>query len=381
MSDVLVVGAGIVGAACAWRLAQRGASVTLLERSAPASGASQAALGVLTFHASVGKPGELNALHLRSASVYARMMAELEAEGHSDVYYRQEGELFIALQEADLGELEAEYSVNTGTGVAVERMTPEEIRLLEPAINPRVLAGIYYPEGAWVDNTALTLAIAAAGQETGVAYQRANVREIAVDDGRAIGVRTANEQLHGDWVVLAAGCWTNQLGGVSLPKIIPVRGQAFSVDGQVVRRVVFSPRRYLVPKLGIQTMVGATKDRVGYDDRVTLGGIASIAEGGIEIAPSLADHEVVSTWAGLRPATPDELPVIGPLEAIPNLILATGHYRNGIVLAPVTADLVGDLICTSSPVAGIEPFRPGRPEAAAEAGGAPISRDDSAFFP
>ncbi len=365
MSDVLIVGAGIVGAACAWRLAQRGASVTLLERSAPASGASQAALGVLTFHASVGKPRDLNALHLRSASLYADVMAELAALGHGDIYYRQEGELFIALQEADLGDLEAEYSLNVGTEVAVERLTADEIRLLEPAINPRVMAGLYYPKGAWVDNTALTLAIAAAGREMGVAYKRANVLEITVDHGRAIGVQTVREQIRGDWVVLAAGCWSSQVGGVSLPKIIPVRGQALAVDGQVVRRVVFSPRRYLVPKLGIQTMVGATKERVGYDDRVTLGGIARVAEGGIEIAPGLAGHEVASTWAGLRPASPDEVPVIGPLEAIPNLVLATGHYRNGIVLAPATADLVGDLISSSSPVEGIEPFRPGRPEIAA----------------
>jgi glycine oxidase len=361
MSDVIVVGAGIVGAACAWRLAQRGAKVTLLERSAPASGASQAALGVLTFHASVGKPAELNALHLRSAKLYADMMSELEAGGHGEIYYRQEGGLFIALQEADLGELKAEYELNMGFGVQVEKLTPEEIHLLEPAVNRAALSGIYYPGGAWVDNTALTLAVVQAARQAGVAYQQANVRAIMARHDRATGVRSSQGPIEADWVVLAAGCWTSQLEGAALPHIIPVRGQALAVGGQAVRRVVFSPRWYLVPKLGVQIMVGATKERVGYDDRVTLGGMTEVGRGGIEIAPSLAGCEVVSTWAGLRPASLDELPVIGSRDSLPNLILATGHYRNGIVLAPVTAELVAEMIRSSSPVEGIEPFRPGRP--------------------
>lgn len=361
MSDVLVVGAGIVGAACAWRLAQRGVGVTLLERSAPASGASQAALGVLTFHASPGKPSELNALHLRSVDVYADLMEELAALGHGEIYYRQEGELFIALAEGDLEALEAEHGLNKQMGVEVEKLTREELQLLEPAVNRAASAGIYYPSGAWVDNTALTLAIAEAARGAGVEYRRANVTEIIVERGRAVGVRTAKGPIGGDWVVLAAGCWTSQVEGAGLPQIAPVRGQALAVKGEVVRRVVFSPRWYLVPKSGVQTMVGATKERVGYDDRVTLGGMSEVGRGGIEIAPSLAGCEVVSTWAGLRPATRDETPVIGPSEGLPNLILATGHYRNGIVLGPVTAELVAEMIVSSAPVEGIEPFRPGRP--------------------
>lgn len=360
MSDVIVVGAGIVGASCAWRIRQRGASVILLERTAPASGASQAALGVLTFHATVGKPAKLNELHLKSAQIIRDLMHELATLGHKGIYYQEGGDLLLAINNRDLSMLDEEFDLNRRLSVDVELLSPEEVHLLEPAVARSVQAGLYYPDGAWIDNTALNLAIAQSAEMSGVHYRKAHVQEIEVVDGRVRGVQTDQGLLEADWVVVAAGCWSGKLGGVPDIGVLPVRGQAVAVEGQVVRRVVSSPRRYLVPKLGVQTMVGATKEWVGFDDRVTLGGLTELGVGGLEIAPSLAEREIVSTWSGLRPGTRDELPVIGAPESQPNLIFATGHYRNGVVLGPITAELVADMILSGAPAEGMDVFSPDR---------------------
>jgi glycine oxidase len=344
-ADVVVVGAGVIGAACAWRLAQAGLHVTLLERTAPAAEASQAALGVLQFHAKAGAHPAYQNLSLHSRDLYPALLDELGIINGERVPYYAGGQLNLALDEADWLELDRLQAANAELGLPVERVTSEEGRLLEPGLTPRALGGLFFPNDAWVDNTALTMALANAAEREGARLVRAAVRRLLDIDGRVVGVEASSETFPADWVVLAAGCWSGQIHGVPPLPVVPVRGQALALDAQPVRRVVASPRGYLVPKGSAgQTLVGATVDYAGYDSGLTAGGLADVLAAGMEIAPSVRSSPFAGAWAGLRPATPDGVPFVGPFAALPNLIVATGHFRNGILQAPATAAIVCALV-------------------------------------
>jgi glycine oxidase len=367
MTDIVIVGAGIIGAACAWRLSQAGARVTLLERSAPAAGASQAALGVLQFHAKPGTHPAYQHLSLRSRELYPALLDELAELGGERVPYYAGGQLSLAFAEEDWPGLEALQAANLALGLPVERADRDECLLLEPALNPALLGGVFFPGDAWVDNTALTLALAQAAQRAGARLERANVTAIEQAGGRAVAVHASGQAYPADWVILAAGCWSSQVAGIPPLPIRPVRGQALAVAGRPVRRVVSSPRGYLVPKASDQTLVGATVEEVGYDEGTTLGGLTQVAAAGLEIAPRLAACGYLGAWAGLRPAAPDGRPCLGPFAVCPNLIAAAGHFRNGILQAPATAEIVCALITGArlpldpERLAALSPDRPSAP--------------------
>jgi glycine oxidase len=339
-TDVIVIGAGVIGAACAWRLRQAGLNVTWLEREAPAAGASRAALGVLHFHATPGAPAGFAHLTRRSAALYPALIEALYAATGERVPYQAEGELSIALAEEDWRDLEADFAWNAALGIAAERLSTEDCLRLEPGLNPAVLGGMFYPGDASVDNAALTLALARAARRDGVSLESAAVTAVTCHNGRVSGVRAGEREYAADWVVLAAGCWSGQIAGVPPLPVRPVRGQALAVGGRPVRRMISSARGHVVPRASGHTLVGATVEEVGYDDGLTLGGVAEVAAIGLEIAPRLAGLAWAGAWAGLRPGTPDGMPYIGPFAGCPNLIAATGHFRNGILLAPSTAELV-----------------------------------------
>jgi glycine oxidase len=359
-TDVIIIGAGIVGATCAWRLALAGLRVTVLERNAPGSEASQAALGVLTFHAKSEMPLEFNQLCQGSRQFYPAIIEELSATIGERPDYGAGGQLLVALTEADLPTLDAVYEVNRALGIEVERPTPDECRLLAPGINPNVCASIFFPDDAWVDNTALTLAIVRAAEQAGAVFERANVEAVESGAGRVTGVRWAGQLRSAEWIVIAAGCWSGEISGVPPLPVVPVRGQALAVTGQPVRRVVMSPRGYVVPKGDGQTLIGATVEQAGYAAVNTLAGLSEVSAAGLEISPALGTGEFLGAWAGLRPATPDNLPFIGPFDELPNLIAATGHFRNGILLAPITAAMVRSAVAGEAPPLDLQPFLPGR---------------------
>lgn len=361
MSDVIVIGAGVIGAACAWRLAQAGARVTLLERSAPAAGASQAALGVLQYHAKPGTHPAYQYLSTRSRELFPGLIAELAEVTGERVPYTAGGQLSVALAEADWPDLEAQLALNADQGTAAERATAEECRLLEPALTPAVLGGVFFPANAWVDNTALTLALAQAAQRAGARLERLEATAIARESDRATAVLAGGQRLAADWIVLAAGCWSGQIAGVPPLAVRPVRGQALAVGGSLVRRVISSARGYLAPKAGGQTLVGATVDEVGYDDGLTFGGIAEVAAIGLELAPRLKEMSWEGAWAGLRPATPDGMPYVGPFAECPNLVAAAGHFRNGILQAPATAEVVTAIVMGGEVPGVVKALRPDRP--------------------
>jgi glycine oxidase len=358
--DVIVIGAGVIGAACAWRLAQAGARVRLMERSAPAGEASQAALGVLQYHAKPGAPPSYQALSLRNRELFPLLLDELRSLTGERVPYIEPGMLSIALSEADLPALEALCAVNAKLGFEAERLTAEECRLLEPGVNPAVLSGVFMPADAWVDNTALTLALVNAAQLAGVELARANVEAVHSQAGRVTGVRAGGQDHPAEWVVLAAGCWSGQVQGVPPLPVMPVRGQALAAGGQPLRRMVASAAGYVVPR-GDQVLVGATVEHVGFEEGTTLSGLAELTRIGLDIAPRLGSLPFMGAWSGLRPGTPDGLPLIGPFDELPNLIAATGHFRNGILLAPATAEIVRARVTGQAPPVAADDFLPGRP--------------------
>lgn len=360
-ADIVVIGAGVIGAASAWRLAQAGLRVTLLERTGPAAGASSAALGVLQFHAKPNAHPAYQHLSFHSRDLYPALLDELAETIGERVPYFTAGQLNLALAEADWPDLEALYAANAALGLPAERLTAEACRQLEPGLTPRTLGGVLFPNDAWVDNTALTVALTRAAERAGAKFVPAPVTRLLHLDGRVIGVEAGGQTYPADWVVLAAGCWSGEIEGVPALPVAPVRGQALIVDGQPVQRVVSAPCGYLVPKpLHDQTLVGATVEHVGYDNNLTAGGLAEVLAAGIEIAPAIQSSVFAGAWAGLRPAMPDGLPCVGPFAGLPNLIAAAGHFRNGILQAPATAAVVCALVTgTALPfdIAGLRPDR------------------------
>ncbi|MFQ5921974.1 MAG: glycine oxidase ThiO [Anaerolineales bacterium] len=361
MTDVLIIGAGIIGAASAWRLSQPGLSVKVLDRAAPGSEASQAALGVLTFHGRPDTmPKPLRVLAQKSRDFYPAVIDELEEAVGERVYFRQEGQLILALNDDDLVSLEETLQANREQAVELEQASVEEALMLEPNLNPEIAGALYSPNDAWVDNTALTQAIVRAAQQAGATFEQAEVTSVESGSGRVTGVHAGEALYEADWIVLAAGAWSGQIeGGPGVP-VRPRRGQAYSVEGSYFKRVIHSPRAYIVPKGDTQTMLGATVEDVGFDVTNTPEGLGAISKRAFEISPMLETSTFVGAWAGLRPGTPDDLPIIGPSAELPNLIIATGHFRNGILLAPITADLVRQIVIGETPELNLLPYSPDR---------------------
>ena len=358
MTDTLIIGAGIIGAATAWRLSQAGLSVKVLDRTAPGSEASQAALGVLTFHGRPDTmPDPLRLLARRSRDFYPAIIDELEAANGERVYFRQEGQLVLAINEGDLALLEDTHRVNQDEGIELERASVEEAMMLEPNINPEIAGALYSPHDAWVDNTALTQAFVSAAQQAGAVFEQAEVTSIETSNGRDASVLAGEARYEADWVVLAAGAWSSKIWNVP---VRPRRGQAYSVEGSYFKRVIHSPRAYVVPKGENQTMLGATVEDVGFDASNTPDGLGFVSKGAFEISPTLETSKFSGAWAGLRPGTPDDLPIIGPSAEFPNLVIATGHFRNGILLAPITADMVRQIILSETPSIDLAEFSPDR---------------------
>jgi glycine oxidase len=357
--DAIFVGGGVIGLSCAWRAARGGARVAVLERSQPPAGATNVAAGMLApvGELTFGEPRLLE-LTLASASLYPGFVAELEAESGESTGYRQLGAIHVALDRDEAAQLRRVHDLQRSLGLEAEWLSPRRCRELEPGLTPSFSGGVHAAGEAALDPRALTRALLAALARLG-AEVRTGTEVVAgrFDGERLAGVRTAaGEELRAEAVVLATGAWsgrTEWLPEEARPAVRPVKGQVLELRGRPAPeeteaeppcgRILASERVYLVPRPDGRLIVGATTEEQGFDTTVLAGGVHELLREAYRLLPDVAEMELVAAIAGLRPGTPDNLPLVGS-GAIPGLLLATGHYRNGILLAPLTAKAIADLL-------------------------------------
>jgi glycine oxidase len=357
--DAIVVGGGVIGLSCAWRAAQRGLRVLVLERERPGAGASNVAAGMLApvGEATWGEDRRL-ALALDSQTLWPGFAAELSDASGEPVAHLPLGALHVALDRDEAGELRRRFELMRSLGLAAEWLRPRDCRRLEPGLGPGTGAGVHAPHEAAVDPPALIASLVTALERAGARIEIDEATEALVDRGRIAGVRTARGLEHrAGAVVLAAGSWSaaKWLPARARPSVRPVKGQLLTLRGPasepVCERIVVTERVYLVPRDDGRLIVGATVEEQGFDLRVTAGGVHELLREAYRVLPEVAELELVEATAGLRPTTPDNVPLIGP-GSMDGLLLATGHFRNGIQLAPVTADRIAAML------AGVDPGSP-----------------------
>jgi len=361
---VAVIGAGVIGLGIAWRLAQRGAAVTVFDQGAAGAGASHAAAGMLAACAEA-EPGEeaLTALGRLSQSLWPGFAAELERASGLTVDLRREGTLVVAPTADDLARLRHQLQFQHSLGLPLELISAAEARRREPHLAG--LAGaVFSPQDHQVDNRKLAAALRAAAAGAGaVIREHEGVESVLVVQGRAAGVRLRNgTEWPADAVVLAAGAWSRSIAGLPAPlrpPVRPVKGQmlALRMDpaAPLVNHVVWAPNVYLVPRRDGRLIVGATVEEKGFDQSLTAGGILALLEAAWRVVPAIEELTIDEMWVGHRPGSRDDAPILGP-GPVEGLVYATGHHRNGILLAPVTADAIARLVLDREVEAAIRPF-------------------------
>lgn len=362
--DVVVVGAGVIGLATAWRLSRRGADVTLVDPQ-PARGASWAAAGMLAPVTEVSfSETDLLALNLSSARRFPDFVAALESDAGGTAGYRGTGTVVVARDTDDLAALERLGTFQSGLGLAVERLSSRALRRLEPGLAPTVRGGLLVDGDHQVDNRALLELLLAACARSGVALRTAAVERIDVGVGAVGGVELADgTRVPAGAVVLAAGWSSAGIGGLPeglLPPLRPVKGQLLHLrtPAPLAERTIRGLDVYVVPRGDGRVVVGATMEE-RRDPAVTAGAVRELLTAAFELLPGIDEAELTETAVGLRPATPDNVPAIGATD-VPGLFVAAGHHRNGVLLAPLTADAIADLVLggsTAEPIACCAPQR------------------------
>jgi glycine oxidase len=365
--DAVIVGGGAIGLCCAWRLAQGGAEVVVLDRAEPPAGATRVAAGMLApiGELAFGEP-ELLRMTIAAAEIYPDFVAELEAASELGSGYVRHGAIHIALDRDEAAELRRVHDLQRSLGLGAEWLPPRRCRELEPGLTPSFNGGVHAPEEAAVDPRRMTTALLAALSTAGVEVRSgADVVAPILDGERLEGVRTGvGEELRASHIVLATGAWAGAeswLPESARPPVRPVKGEILELrapgGAPPCQRIVASERVYLVPRPDGRLIVGATTEERGFDATVTAGGVHELLREAYRLLPDVAEMELVGAMAGLRPGTPDNLPLIGP-GALEGLILACGHYRNGILLAPLTGAAIAALLSGGDLPESLEAARP-----------------------
>ncbi len=369
--DVVVVGGGLIGLASAWRLAQRGLAVAVIDPE-PAQAASRAAAGMLAPITEVHYgEDQLLQLNLAAARRYPDFVEELEAVAGLEVGYLRCGTLTVAADPGDRAVLDDLASYLDGFGLRPEKLSGRECRKLEPMLATGVRGGLLTPHDHQVDNRRLAAALLAAAERRGVAVVRDHAAELIVRTGTASGARLAGgSALAAGMVLLAAGPWSARLAGLpaaAAPTVRPVKGVILRLHDPApqpslsrnVRAVVAGGHVYLVPRADGEVVVGATVEEKGFDTTIQAGAVYELLRDAHELVPGVAEWPFSETLAGLRPGSPDNAPIVGPTD-VPGLVVATGHYRNGVLLTPVTADAVASYVVDGALPGEMTPFTPDR---------------------
>jgi glycine oxidase len=364
-SDIVVIGAGVIGLGIAWRLAQRGASVTVFDQGTAGQGASHAAAGMLAA-CSEAEPGEqaLIALGRRSQAMWPAFADELLAATGVSVDLRTEGTLSVALNADDQARLMHHLEFQKMLGLPIEWISAREARRREPHLAPGLAGAVLSAGDHQVDNRKLTAALRLAAERSGVTIREHEpVEEILTSGGRATGIRLrSGDSVAAGTVVLAAGAWSRGIAGLPpplRPPVRPVKGQmiALRMDpaAPLVTHVVWAPGIYMVPRLDGRLILGATVEEKAFDTTLTAGGVLSLLEAAWRAIPAIEDLPIEEMWVGHRPGSRDDAPILGPAP-VDGLVYATGHHRNGILLAPITADAIARLVHDGERDEAIRPF-------------------------
>lgn len=364
-ADVLVIGGGLVGASVAYECAKRGLSIVVAERSEAGRAASWAAAGILTPIHLADYPPALVALCTAAQVTYERWAEEVRAESGIDPEFRRTGMLVLALEEGDLAEVEHLHAWKKDHGQPCQALDAAAAANVEPLANPKMLRALHLPDIAQVRNNRLVRAVAAAAtRRRATILERTEALDLLTDGGRIVGARTTQGNVYAASTVLAAGAWSRAIAervGVTVA-VEPVRGQMLltEVPGGRLSKMVLAGEQYLVPRADGRVLVGSTTERVGFDASVTLDGVRSLCEAAARMVPSLGGAPLRASWAGLRPGSPDRIPFLGPVAGLPGLLLACGHFRNGILLGPITGRLIAQVIAGEATEVPLAPYAPGR---------------------
>ncbi|MGH7555107.1 MAG: glycine oxidase ThiO [Longimicrobiales bacterium] len=372
--DTVIIGGGAIGCAIAWELARRGALVTVIERGTPGREATWAAGGMLSPLGESARDTAFLALATASFDRYPAFIDALADSTGQEVGYSTSGKFYVAFERTEEDVLDD--LVKRGAAFQAERLSGEEARRREPSLSPKVRAAVFVGRDHRVDNRRFGAALWSAAARTGVDFRLgASACEVLIDsDGgrnRARGVRLeTGTSVPASAVVIAAGAWSGVIAGLLKPlPVRPVRGQMFAVSSHVsteaetaplLEHVIMTRDCYIIPRDNGPIVVGATVEEVGFTIGPTPRGISGLLAAAVEAVPAIADLPLIETWAGFRPGSPDRLPILGPDPDVAGLFYATGHYRNGILLTPVTAQVMADVITGRRPTVDIERFGIGR---------------------
>ena len=368
-SDVIIIGGGVIGLSLARALAHRGVrDICLIEKTELGTEASFAAAGMLAPQVEADSNDEFFKLACRSRDMYVDFAAALMEETDVNVELDTTGTLYLALNEDDERACEERYAWQSHAGLSVEKLDASQVRSVEPCVNPDVRRALFFPHDIQVENRRLVSALANSVNKLGVKIlTHTRCDEITVDQNKVGGVNTSKGFFAGNTVVLAAGCWSGSIrvGNNRDPvqmQMEPVRGQMVCLEAkpQLTRHVIYSHRGYIVPKHDGRLLAGSTSEPETFVKQTTAGGISSILENATEISPQISNLPIVDLWAGLRPKAGDGLPVLGPCGEIDGLHYATGHYRNGILLAPITGELIAEEILKPGRSTSLSSFSPDR---------------------
>ena len=366
--DVVVVGAGIVGCTIAYELAKTGARVQVLEPRAPGQGATRASAGILAPYIEGHGSSLLRDLGKRSLDLYDDFIAALRADSGHDVTYQRNGTFELAFSTADVDRLTALGDGLRQDGIEAHWVQPDGFSQHEPMASPSALGALLIPTHGFVAVTAVTLAAVVAAQKYDAVFtfETGAIRIFPMPSGR-VGIQSSTTLWEADRVVLAAGSWSSNvvIQDADVPPVKPIRGQLIQLqtDPGRIHRVIWGPDGYLVPWPDGSVLVGSTVEDVGFDEGHTAEAVDKLRAAAVSLVPSLAAAEMSSVRTGLRPKGPDDLPLLGPSRAVPGLIYATAHYRNGVLFTPLTVKLIGDLVFDrpSDPaLRHLDPARAGR---------------------
>jgi glycine oxidase len=360
-ADCIVIGGGVMGCAAALRLAQAGVATTVLERAIPGAEASSAAAGILAAQEELATPGPLFELAVASRGCFAALAAELQAATGIDIGYRPRGVLSLVDDERALARLAGRYAWQRELGLPVEVMARAQLLELEPGLAATWQGGVYFAEDHQLDPRPYIRALAQAAAQAGARFITGRpVEGVTSAAGQVTGVELDSGHLAARHVVIAAGAWSTSIEGLGLPPpaaVRPIKGQIAQLGSSpaAVRGTIVLPGGYLVGRADGRVLVGSTMEPVGFERHVTAGGLAHVLGLALRAVPALASAPVLETWANFRPTTADELPLLGP-GPLGGLVLATGHFRHGILLSPITAELVRDLVVNGRCERELAPF-------------------------